>query len=71
MMAFEENNNRQLEVEILGLTRDKNEAMEATRRIEVKANQSLHQAKLQQKEMHGSLVPEPLALHLSYGSIWL
>ena len=50
MLALEENNNRQLEVEVSGLTREKDEAMEVARRIEVKVNQKMHQAKLQQKE---------------------
>ena len=35
-----------------GLTCEKNEAMEATRRMEVKMNQAMHQAKLQQKEKY-------------------
>ena len=38
MLALEENNNMQLEVEVSGLTREKNETMETTRRIEVKVN---------------------------------
>ena len=50
MLALEENKNRQLEVEISRLTREKDEVIEATRIMEVKMNRALYQVKLQQKD---------------------
>ena len=70
MLSLKENNNRQLDVEMSGLVREKNEAMEAARRMEVKMNQAMHQAKLQLKEKCMEVFfSEPL--QSPYGSIWL
>ena len=45
MLVLEENKVRQQEVEISGLTRRKNEADEAIRRMELAMNRALYQAK--------------------------
>ena len=50
MLALEENQKRQLEVEISRLTLEKNEANKVARRMESTMNRVLHQAKLQQKD---------------------
>ena len=50
MFSHEENHNKQLKVEISGLTREKDEAYEADRRIESMMNHALHQAKHHEKE---------------------
>ena len=50
MYAVEENRVRQQEVEISGLLRQKKEAEEAARMMEVAMNRSLEQAKVQQRD---------------------
>ena len=50
MLALEENRGRTLEVEVSSLTRKKEEAVEAARRIESEMNRSLQQARVQQRE---------------------
>ena len=52
MLALEENKNRRLDVEFSGITREKDDAIEVARLVEVKMNQALYQAKLQQKEKY-------------------
>ena len=50
MLAFEENQGRTLQLEVSSLTREKQEAVEAARRIESEMNRSLQQASVQQRE---------------------
>ena len=50
MLTFKENRGRTLQVEVSSLTRKKEEAVEAARRIESEMNRSLQQASVQQRE---------------------
>ena len=50
MFSLEENHNKQLQVEISGLTREKDEAYEVAHGIESMMNHALHQAKYHEKD---------------------
>ena len=50
MFSIEENHNKQLQVKIFGLKREKSKACEATRRVELTMNRTLHQAQTHEKE---------------------
>ena len=68
MFALEENHNRQLQVKISGLTREKDEAYEADHRIESMMNHALHQAKHHEKEKCLEVLSQS---HSCYGSLRL
>ena len=69
MLALEENRGRTLEVEISSLTRKKNEAEEAARRIESEMNRSLQQAKVQWRKVPRGSFAESFAVQPLDGGI--
>ena len=50
MFALKENHNKQLQVEISGLKREKDEACEAAHRTKLAMNRALHQVKYHEKD---------------------
>ena len=66
-LAMEENRNRQQEVEILQLKSERDNAMYVGRLMEVKINQALYQAKLQQKKNSSKSYHK--VIHVSIGYV--